>query len=88
MGWATAHAQTLHRFMKTATDLRHAPRYRRLPHERIFPDDLPERLSKSHVTVIHPLLMCAHDETTASRVSRLQRGLVFAQTYQAGGCAS
>jgi NAD+ kinase len=48
------------------------------------PDDLPKRLSKSHVTVIHPLLMCAHDED-GGRVEfhAFNEVSLFRQTYQA-----
>src|SRR4029077_14291461 len=48
------------------------------------PDDLPERVSKSHVAVIHPLLMCAHDED-GCRVEfhAFNEVSLFRQTYQA-----
>src|SRR4030088_1698205 len=54
------------------------------PMNEYSPDDLPERLSKSHVTVIHPLLMCAHDED-GGRVEfhAFNEVSLFRQTYQA-----
>jgi NAD+ kinase len=50
--------QTLHRFMKTGKPIygMHRGTVGFLMNE-YSPDDLPKRLSKSHVTVIHPLLM-------------------------------
>ncbi|MBV8243292.1 MAG: NAD(+)/NADH kinase, partial [Hyphomicrobiales bacterium] len=54
--------QTLHRFMKTGKPIygMHRGTVGFLMNE-FHPDQLPERLAKSEVTVIHPLLMCAHD---------------------------
>src|SRR6266852_1489166 len=55
--------QTLHRFMTTGKPIygMHRGTVGFLMNE-FSPDDLPERLAKAHVTVIHPLLMRAHDE--------------------------
>jgi len=48
------------------------------------PDDLPQRLSKAHVTVIHPLLMCAHDEDGGKvEFHAFNEVSLFRQTYQA-----
>ena len=77
--------QTLHRFMKTGKPIygMHRGTVGFLMNE-YSPDDLPERLSKSHVTVIHPLLMCAHDEG-GCRVEfhAFNEVSLFRQTYQA-----
>jgi NAD+ kinase len=77
--------QTLHRFMKTGKPIygMHRGTVGFLMNE-YSPDDLPERLSKSHVTVIHPLLMCAHDED-GCRVEfhAFNEVSLFRQTYQA-----
>src|SRR3954447_2429392 len=77
--------QTLHRFMKTGKPIygMHRGTVGFLMNE-YSPDDLPERLSKSHVTVIHPLLMCAHDED-GGRVEfhAFNEVSLFRQTYQA-----
>src|SRR6478752_6967819 len=53
--------QTLHRFMKTGKPIygMHRGTVGFLMNE-YSPDDLPQRLPKAHVTVIHPLLMRAH----------------------------
>ena len=77
--------QTLHRFMKTGKPIygMHRGTVGFLMNE-YSPDDLPKRLSKSHVTVIHPLLMCAHDED-GGRVEfhAFNEVSLFRQTYQA-----
>ena len=49
-----------------------------------YPDDLLKRLAKAHVTVIHPLLMCAHDEDgEAQEFHAFNEVSLFRQTYQA-----
>jgi NAD+ kinase len=77
--------QTLHRFMKTGKPIygMHRGTVGFLMNE-YSPDDLPKRLSKSQVTVIHPLLMCAHDED-GGRVEfhAFNEVSLFRQTYQA-----
>src|SRR5258705_13068594 len=54
--------QTLHRFMTTGKPIygMHRGTVGFLMNE-FHPDQLPERLAKTRVTVIHPLLMCARD---------------------------
>src|SRR5436189_5681784 len=54
--------QTLHRFMTTGKPIygMHRGTVGFLMNE-FHPDQLPERLAKAHVTMIHPLLMRAHD---------------------------
>ena len=48
------------------------------------PDDLPQRLSKAHVTVIHPLLMRAHDgDGGMVEFHAFNEVSLFRQTYQA-----
>src|SRR6187399_157174 len=60
--------QTLHRFMKSGKPIygMHRGTVGFLMNE-YYPDDLPERLAKAQVAVIHPLLMCAHDEDGDAR---------------------
>ena len=49
-----------------------------------YPNDLPERLAKAQVAVIHPLLMCAHDEDGDAReFHAFNEVSLFRQTYQA-----
>jgi NAD+ kinase len=77
--------QTLHRFMKTGKPIygMHRGTVGFLMNE-YSPDDLPERLSKAHVTVIHPLLMCAHDEDGGrAEFHAFNEVSLFRQTYQA-----
>src|SRR5262249_18973495 len=65
-------------------DLRHAPRHRRISHERVSPGQLPERLAKAQVTVIHPLLMRAHDsDGDAVEFHAFNDVFLYRQTYQA-----
>src|SRR5262245_64439030 len=54
--------QTLHRVMTAGKPIygMHRGTVGSLMNE-CYPDQLPERLAKAHVTVIHPLLMHAHD---------------------------
>src|SRR5580704_18868314 len=54
--------QTLHRYMRSGKPIygMHRGTVGFLMNE-FHSDQLPERLAKSQVTVIHPLLMCAHD---------------------------
>src|SRR5712664_3116130 len=55
--------QTLHKFMKSGKPIygMHRGTVGFLMNE-YAPDDLPRRLADAGVAVIHPLLMCAHDE--------------------------
>ena len=81
--------QTLHRFMKTGKPIygMHRGTVGFLMNE-FHPDDLPERLAKAQVTVIHPLLMRAHDsDGDACRVSRLQRCLPLSPDLSGGAAA-
>ena len=77
--------QTLHRFMNTGKPIygMHRGTVGFLMNE-YYPDDLPERLAKAHVTVIHPLLMRAHDEDgNAVEFHAFNEVSLFRQTYQA-----
>ncbi len=77
--------QTLHRFMKTGKPIygMHRGTVGFLMNE-FYPDDLPERLAKARITVIHPLLMCAHDEDGDSQeFHAFNEVSLFRQTYQA-----
>ena len=77
--------QTLHRFMKTGKPIygMHRGTVGFLMNE-FHPDQLPERLAKSQVTVIHPLLMCAHDnDGTAVEFHAFNDVFLYRQTYQA-----
>ena len=81
--------QTLHRFMKTGKPIygMHRGTVGFLMNE-FHPDDLPKRLATARVTVIHPLLMRAHDDDgDDSRVSRLQRGLAVPADLPGGTAA-
>src|SRR5207247_10535629 len=77
--------QTLHRFMKSGKPIygMHRGTVGFLMNE-YYPDDLPERLAKAQVAVIHPLLMCAHDEDGDARAFHAFNEVsLFRQTYQA-----
>ena len=77
--------QTLHRFMKSGKPIygMHRGTVGFLMNE-YYPDDLPERLAKAQVAVIHPLLMCAHDEDGDAReFHAFNEVSLFRQTYQA-----
>jgi NAD+ kinase len=77
--------QTLHRFMTTRKPIygMHRGTVGFLMNE-FYPDDLPERLAKSRVTVIHPLLMRAHDEDgDTAEFHAFNEVSLFRQTYQA-----
>jgi NAD+ kinase len=77
--------QTLHRFMKTGKPIygMHRGTVGFLMNE-FHPDQLPERLAKSQVTVIHPLLMCAHDnDGNAVEFHAFNEVFLYRQTYQA-----
>jgi NAD+ kinase len=77
--------QTLHRFMTTGKPIygMHRGTVGFLMNE-FYPDDLPERLARSRVTVIHPLLMRAHDEDGDTvEFHAFNEVSLFRQTYQA-----
>ena len=77
--------QTLHRFMKTGKPIygMHRGTVGFLMNE-FHPDQLPERLAKSQVTVIHPLLMCAHDnDGNTVEFHAFNEVFLYRQTYQA-----
>src|ERR1700751_4317035 len=77
--------QTLHRFMKTGKPIygMHRGTVGFLMNE-FHPDQLPERLAKSQVTVIHPLLMCAHDnDGNTVELHAFNEVFLYRQTYQA-----
>src|SRR5690349_4080179 len=77
--------QTLHRFMKTGKPIygMHRGTVGFLMNE-FYPDQLPERLAKSQVTVIHPLLMCAHDnQSNTVEFHAFNDVFLYRQTYQA-----
>src|SRR5438876_10718492 len=77
--------QTLHRFMKTGKPIygMHRGTVGFLMNE-FHPDELPERLAKSQVTVIHPLLMCAHDnDGNTVEFHAFNEVFLYRQTYQA-----
>jgi len=77
--------QTLHRFMKMGKPIygMHRGTVGFLMNE-FHPDGLPERLAKARVTVIHPLLMRAHDEDgDVVEFHAFNEVSLFRQTYQA-----
>jgi NAD+ kinase len=77
--------QTLHRFMKTGKPIygMHRGTVGFLMNE-FHPEELPARLAKAQVTVIHPLLMCAHDnDGTAVEFHAFNDVFLYRQTYQA-----
>jgi len=77
--------QTLHRFMTTGKPIygMHRGTVGFLMNE-FSPDDLPERLAKAHVTVIHPLLMRAHDEDGDTvEFHAFNEVSLYRQSYQA-----
>ena len=77
--------QTLHKFMTSGKPIygMHRGTVGFLMNEYSL-DDLPERLAKAHVTVIHPLLMRAHDEDGNSlEFHAFNEVSLFRQTYQA-----
>src|SRR5713226_6675752 len=77
--------QTLHKFMKSGKPIygMHRGTVGFLMNE-FYPDDLPERLAKARITVIHPLLMCAHDaDGDAVEFHAFNEVSLFRQTYQA-----
>jgi NAD+ kinase len=77
--------QTLHRFMTTGKPIygMHRGTVGFLMNE-YYSDDLPERLAKARVTVIHPLLMRAHDEDGDTiEFHAFNEVSLFRQSYQA-----
>ena len=77
--------QTLHKFMTSGKPIygMHRGTVGFLMNE-YYPDDLPERLAKASLTVIHPLLMRAHDEDGNSlEFHAFNEVSLFRQTYQA-----
>src|SRR5262245_40506629 len=77
--------QTLHRFMTTGKPIygMHRGTVGFLMNE-FYPDELPERLAKARVTVIHPLLMRAHDQDgDTAEFHAFNEVSLFRQTYQA-----
>ncbi len=77
--------QTLHQFMKTGKPIygMHRGTVGFLMNE-YSPDDLPERLAKAQVTMIHPLLMRAHDgDGDTVEFHAFNEVSLFRQTYQA-----
>ena len=77
--------QTLHRFMNTGKPIygMHRGTVGFLMNE-FQPDHLPERLAKAQVTVIHPLLMRAHDsEGDTVQFHAFNDVFLYRQTYQA-----
>jgi NAD+ kinase len=77
--------QTLHRFMTTGTPIygMHRGTVGFLMNE-FYSDDLPERLAKARVTVIHPLLMRAHDDDGDTiEFHAFNEVSLFRQSYQA-----
>ena len=77
--------QTLHRFMTMGKPIygMHRGTVGFLMNE-YYSDDLPERLAKARVTVIHPLLMRAHDEDGDTiEFHAFNEVSLFRQTYQA-----
>jgi NAD+ kinase len=77
--------QTLHRFMRTGKPIygMHRGTVGFLMNE-FHPDQLPERLAKSRVTVIHPLLMRAHDNRDKTvEFHAFNDVFLYRQTYQA-----
>ena len=77
--------QTLHRFMTTGKPIygMHRGTVGFLMNE-FHQDQLPERLAKAHVTVIHPLLMRAHDNQSHTvEFHAFNDVFLYRQTYQA-----
>ena len=77
--------QSLHKFMTSGKPIygMHRGTVGFLMNE-FYQDDLPARLAKAHVTVIHPLLMRAHDEDGETReFHAFNEVSLFRQTYQA-----
>ena len=77
--------QTLHRFMTMGKPIygMHRGTVGFLMNEFYY-DDLPERLAKARVTVIHPLLMRAHDDDGDTiEFHAFNEVSLFRQTYQA-----
>jgi NAD+ kinase len=77
--------QTLHRFMRTGKPIygMHRGTVGFLMNE-FHPEELLERLATAQVTLIHPLLMCAHDEEGESaEFHAFNEVSLFRQTYQA-----
>jgi NAD+ kinase len=77
--------QTLHRFMATGKPIygMHRGTVGFLMNE-FHPDQLPERLAKAQVTVIHPLLMRAHDnQGHVVEFHAFNDVFLYRQTYQA-----
>src|SRR6476469_10546830 len=77
--------QTLHKFMKSGKPIygMHRGTVGFLMNE-FAEEGLTERLTNAHITIIHPLLMCAHDED-GGRVEfhAFNEVSLFRQTYQA-----
>src|ERR671936_507371 len=76
--------QTLHRFMKTGKPIygMHRGTVGFLMNE-FHPEELPARLAKAQVTVIHPLLMQAHDrEGDTVQFHAFNDVFLYRQTYQ------
>jgi NAD+ kinase len=77
--------QTLHRFMNTGKPIygMHRGTVGFLMNE-FHPDHLPQRLAKAQVTVIHPLLMRAHDsDGDIVQFHAFNDVFLYRQTYQA-----
>jgi len=77
--------QTLHRCMTTGKPIygMHRGTVGFLMNE-FSVDDLPERLARARITVIHPLLMRAHDEDgDTAEFHAFNEVSLFRQTYQA-----
>jgi NAD+ kinase len=77
--------QTLHRFMASGKPIygMHRGTVGFLMNE-YQPDKLRERLAAAHITVIHPLLMQAHDESgRVQEYHAFNEVSLFRQTYQA-----
>jgi NAD+ kinase len=77
--------QTLHKFMTSGKPIygMHRGTVGFLMNE-YHPDDLPDRLAQAQVTVIHPLLMRAHDEDGETQeFHAFNEVSLFRQTYQA-----
>jgi NAD+ kinase len=77
--------QTLHQFMKTGKPIygMHRGTVGFLMNEFGL-DELPQRLARAQVTVIHPLLMCAHDEGGRKlEFHAFNDVFLYRQTYQA-----
>jgi NAD+ kinase len=77
--------QTLHRFMSTGKPIygMHRGTVGFLMNE-FYSDELPERLTKAQVTVIHPLLMRTNDDQgETAEFHAFNEVSLFRQTYQA-----